>query len=51
MLWLTHSASPGNEADITHAEELTQDLENTAVLGDKGYDSKVFVNFLKVKTA
>jgi transposase len=41
--------SPGNESDITHAEELTKDLKNTAVLGDKGYDSKKFVDFLKAK--
>jgi transposase len=41
--------SPGNESDITHAEELTKNLENTAVLGDKGYDSKKFVAFLEAK--
>jgi transposase len=41
--------SPGNDHDVTHAEELTSDLENTTVLGDKGYDSKKFIDFLKTK--
>jgi transposase len=41
--------SPGNDHDVTHAEELTKDLENTAVLGDKGYDSKKLVDFLEAK--
>lgn len=38
--------SPGNEHDINHAEELVNDLRNTKVLADKGYDSKKFVAFL-----
>lgn len=39
--------SPGNEHDINRAEELVQDLKNTKVLADKGYDSKEFVAFLR----
>jgi transposase len=34
--------SPGNDQDITQAEELTKELENTKFLADKGYDSKKF---------
>jgi transposase len=41
--------TPGNTQDITQAEELTKDIENTRVLGDKGYDSQAFVAFLKQK--
>ena len=37
--------SPGNEHDVTRAEELTKDLK-TKILGDKGYDSQQFVDFL-----
>jgi transposase len=43
--------SPGNDNDITHAEELTKELKNTKLLADKGYDSKDFVNYLKKKAA
>ena len=39
--------SPGNEHDITHAEELVKDLRNTKILADKGYYSEKFVEFLK----
>ena len=35
--------SPGQDADITHAEALLADHEPQAVLGDKGYDSDAFV--------
>jgi transposase len=38
--------TPGNYHDVTQAEELTCDLENTRVLADKGYDSQRFVDFL-----
>jgi putative transposase len=31
--------SPGQDADVTHAEALLGQLEPGAVLGDKGYDS------------
>jgi transposase len=41
--------SQGNDHDITSAEELTGDIENTAVFGDKGYDSKKFIDFLNAK--
>ncbi|MDR1150008.1 MAG: transposase [Clostridiales bacterium] len=37
--------SLGNDHNITRAKEL-QDPKNTSVLGDEGYVSKVFVNFL-----
>jgi transposase len=39
--------SPGNDHDITRAEELTKQLKNTNLLADKGYDSKKFVDYLK----
>lgn len=39
--------SPGNDHDITHAEELVKDLRNTKILADRGYDSEKFVAFLK----
>lgn len=32
--------TPGNESDHTAAPTLTSDLKDTAVVGDKGYDSK-----------
>jgi transposase len=35
--------SPGQDADITHAEALLGEREPRAVLGDKGYDSDAFV--------
>jgi transposase len=38
--------SPGNEHDVTRAEEVTEDLSNTKLLADKGYDSQKFVDFL-----
>ena len=40
--------SPGNEADITHAEPLlrTLTLNGTLVNADKGYDSKAFADWL-----
>ncbi|MDR2646158.1 MAG: transposase [Holosporaceae bacterium] len=34
---------------MLQAKESNEDLTNTAVLGDKGYDSKKFVDFLKAK--
>lgn len=30
--------TPGNEADISHAAEVLQEVEATMVVGDKGYD-------------
>lgn len=32
--------TPGNVSDITVAPVLLEDVENTAVVGDKGYDSR-----------
>ena len=34
--------SPGQDADVAHAETLLGDHEPAAVLGDKGYDSDAF---------
>jgi transposase len=36
---VTLHLSPGQEADVTHAETLLGDLEPEAVIADKGYDS------------
>jgi len=41
--------SPGNEHDIKKADELTEGLENTQVIGDRAYDSKEFVDSMKNK--
>ncbi len=35
--------------DITQAENLTKDVQNTTVIGDKGYDSSAFVESLENK--
>ena len=45
--------SEGNAADITHAQPLLSVLTITrsVVNGDKGYDSKDFVEWLKAKGA
>ena len=39
---VTIQLSPGQDADIAHAETLLGDHEPKAVLGDKGYDSDAF---------
>jgi len=39
--------SPGQDADITHAEEVVGERTPGAVLGDKGYDSDAFVESLQ----
>lgn len=39
--------SPGQDADITHADEVIGDRTPGAVLGDKGYDSDAFVTALR----
>jgi transposase len=39
--------SPGQDADITHAEAVIGDLTPGAVLADKGYDSDAFVESLQ----
>jgi transposase len=38
--------SPGNEHVVTRAEERANDLKNTKIPGDKGYDSQEFADFL-----
>lgn len=38
--------TPGNNHDITHAENLTKNLRDTTIIADKGYDSQVFEGFL-----
>jgi transposase len=43
--------SPGQDADITHAEALLGDHEPEAVLGDKGYDSDAFVETVESRGA
>jgi transposase len=37
----------GNENDIVRASELIKDMKNTAILGDKGYDSDEFRTTIK----
>ncbi len=39
--------SPGQDADITHAEQVVGDRTPGAVLGDKGYDSDAFASRLQ----
>lgn len=41
--------TPGQRNDITQAERLTEDLEDTIVIADKGYDSTSFVESLQNK--
>ncbi|WP_341764047.1 transposase [Candidatus Tisiphia endosymbiont of Beris chalybata] len=39
----------GQRNDITQAENLTKDVQDTAVIADKGYDSDAFVKSLASK--
>ncbi len=39
----------GKRNDITQAENLTKDVQNTTVIADKGYDSSKFVESLANK--
>jgi transposase len=48
---VTIRLSPGQDADITHAEALLADHEPEAVIGDKGYDSDAFVAAVKERGA
>ena len=41
--------TPGQRHDITQADSLVQDLENTMLLADKGYDSNALVGQLKIQ--
>ena len=43
--------SPGQDADVTHAETLLGDLKPEAVLGDKGYDSDELVGAIEARGA
>jgi transposase len=46
--------SPGNDADISYAQPLLEQLEcidGTVINADKGYDSKDFVKWLRSKGA
>jgi transposase len=44
---LKFTLSPGQRHDITQADFLVQDLENTMILADKGYDSNALVQRLE----
>lgn len=48
---MTIHLSPGQDADITHAEALFADHEPEAVLGDKGYDSDALVAMVEERGA
>ena len=41
--------TPGQRHEITQAPALMQDMENTGVIADKGYDSNTFVQNLEEK--
>jgi len=41
--------TPGQRHEITQASTLIQDMENTWVIADKGYDSNAFVQDLEEK--
>ena len=43
--------SPGQDADITHAEGLLGNHRPESVLGDKGYDSNAFVEAIEDRGA
>ena len=43
--------SPGQDADITHAETLLGNHKPEAVLGDKGYDSDAFAEAIEDRGA
>ena len=43
--------SPGQDADISHAEAVLGDHKPEAVLGDKGYDSDAFVDAVQSRGA
>lgn len=48
---VTVRLSPGQDADITHAEALLGDHQPEAVLADKGYDSNAFVEAVEGRGA
>jgi transposase len=41
--------TPGQRHEITQAERLTENISNTTVIADKGYDSNAFVESLEEK--
>jgi transposase len=43
--------TPGQQADVTKAEDLLEGYEPEAVIADKGYDSDAVVNAIKAKGA
>lgn len=42
--------TPGQRHEITQAEDLTQNILNTTLIADKGYDSQSFIEHLKNKS-
>jgi transposase len=46
---LKFTLTPGQKHDITQADSLVQNLENTMLLADKGYDSNALVQRLEEK--
>lgn len=44
---LKYIVGPGNENDIMKANSLIEDIQNAAILGDKGYDSDDFRTTIK----
>lgn len=48
---VTLHLSPGQDADVSHAEALLGDHRPEAVLGDKGYDSDALVNTITERGA
>jgi transposase len=48
---VTIHLSPGQDADISHAEALLADHQPGAVLADKGYDSDAFVEAIQSRGA
>ena len=43
--------TPGERNDITKAEELIKDCNNTAVIADKGYDANVLIDAIKMQNS
>ncbi len=43
--------SPGQEADITHAEELLEGVAPAVVIADKGYDKQALVDEIEARGA
>jgi transposase len=41
--------TPGQAADVTHAQTLIEEMPFEVVIGDKGYDSQALVNVIEAK--